>query len=318
MRSLRYFFASFAVKGFSPKFLYNSTFTMANAASTHKFAGIMSKPGKTELADIVPPLLTWFREHQYQVVIDRETARYAPAVEVLARDEMASRPLNFVVVLGGDGTLLSAARAVSAAGIPVLGINLGSLGFLTEVPLENLYATLQSIEQSCCNLDTRSMVHCEVYRKDTCVGSYDALNDVVVGKGTIARLNHCDVYIDKVFVSSYQADSLIVSTATGSTAYSLAAGGPILMPSVDAFVVTPVSAHSLTHRPLVVRDTSEIEIVVKTGEDEAYLSLDGQIGMPIVDGDRVLCRKSQHQVKLLHTQGTFFDVLRTKLKWGQR
>jgi NAD+ kinase len=291
---------------------------MANGTSTQKFAGVISKPGKTELADIVPPLLAWFRENQYQVVADPETAPYAPGVEIMAREEMASRPLNFVVVLGGDGTFLSAARAVSRAGIPVLGINLGSLGFLTEVPLENLYSTLNSIEQSCCNLDKRSMVHCEVYRKDACVGSYDALNDVVVGKGTIARLNHCDVYIDRIFVSSYQADSLIVSTATGSTAYSLAAGGPILMPSVDAFVVTPVSAHSLTHRPLVVRDSSEIEIVVKTGEDEAYLSVDGQIGMPMMDGDRVLCRKSQHHVTLLHTQGTFFDVLRTKLKWGQR
>ena len=111
---------------------------------------------------------------------------------------------------------------------------------------------------------------------------------------------------------------MIVSTPTGSTAYSLAAGGPILMPSVDAFVITPVSAHSLTHRPLVVRDTSQIEIVVKTGEDEAYLSIDGQIGMPVFDGDLVRCRKSQHQVKLLRTPGTFFDVLRTKLKWGQR
>jgi NAD+ kinase len=291
---------------------------MANVTSIQKAAGIISKPGKTELAEIVPPLLTWFREHEYQVVADPETAPYAPGVEVLAREEMGSRPLNFVVVLGGDGTFLSAARAVSRAGIPVLGINLGSLGFLTEVPLENLYATLHSIEQSCCNLDKRSMVHCDVYRKDARVGSYDALNDVVVGKGTIARLNHCDVYIDRIFVSSYQADSLIVSTATGSTAYSLAAGGPILMPSVDAFVVTPVSAHSLTHRPLVVRDTSEIEIVVKTGEDEAYLSVDGQIGMPMMDGDRVLCRKSEHHVTLLHTQGTFFDVLRTKLKWGQR
>jgi len=138
---------------------------MATKTVTHKFAGIMSKPGKTELADVVPPLLAWFREHHYQVIIDPETAPYAPGVEVLARDEIASRPLDFVVVLGGDGTLLSAARAVSRAGIPVLGINLGSLGFLTEVPLENLYATLHSIEQSCCNLDTRSMVHCEVYRK---------------------------------------------------------------------------------------------------------------------------------------------------------
>jgi NAD+ kinase len=289
-----------------------------NVASTNKSAGIISKPQKPELAEIVPPLLAWFRQHQYQIVVDPETAPHAPGVEVLPRDAMASRPLNFVVVLGGDGTLLSAARAVAKAGIPVLGVNLGSLGFLTEVPLEDLYTTLQSIEQSSCNLDTRSMVHCEVRRKDSCIGSFDALNDVVVGKGTIARLNHCDVYIDHVFVSRYQADSLIVSTATGSTAYSLAAGGPILMPSVDAFVVTPVSAHSLTHRPLVVRDAAEIEIVVKTGEDEAYLSIDGQIGMPMLDGDRVLCRKSQHQVKLLHTHGTFFDVLRAKLKWGQR
>ncbi len=286
--------------------------------STNKSAAIISKPGKAELAQIVPPLLAWFREHQYAVVVDPETARHAPGEEVLPREEMATRPLNFVVVLGGDGTLLSAARAVSKAGIPVLGVNLGSLGFLTEVPLEDLYPTLQGIDQSCCNVQTRSMVHCEVFRKGNCVGSYDALNDVVVGKGTIARLNHCDVYIDRVFVSRYQADSLIVSTPTGSTAYSLAAGGPILMPSVDAFVVTPVSAHSLTHRPLVVRDTAEIEIVVMTGDEEAYLSIDGQIGMPVFDGDRICCRKSQYQVKLLHTHGNFFDVLRTKLKWGQR
>lgn len=283
-----------------------------------KFAAIISKPGKTELAEIVPPLLTWFREHDYQIVVDPETAPHAPGLEVLARAEMACRPLHFVIVLGGDGTLLSAARSVSQAGIPVLGVNLGSLGFLTEVPLADLYPTLESIEQGCCNVEARSMVHCEVLRKGACVASYDALNDVVVGKGTIARLNHCDVSIDGVFVSSYQADSLIVSTPTGSTAYSLAAGGPILMPSVDAFVITPVSEHSLTHRPLVVRDAAEIEILVKTGDEEAYLSIDGQIGMPVFDGDRVRCRKSQHQVKLLHTQGTFFDVLRTKLKWGQR
>jgi NAD+ kinase len=289
-----------------------------NVASVKKSAAVISKPGKPELAEIVPPLVAWFHQHKYQIVVDPETAPYAPGAEVLARDEMASRPLNFIVVLGGDGTLLSASRAVAKAGIPVLGVNLGSLGFLTEVPLEDLYPTLESIEQSCCNVESRAMVHCEVLRKGSCVAAYDALNDVVVGKGTIARLNHCDVYIDHVFVSRYQADSLIVSTPTGSTAYSLAAGGPILMPSVDAFVITPVSAHSLTHRPLVVRDSAEIEIVVQTGEDEAFLSVDGQIGMPMLDGDRVLCRKSQHRVKLLRTHGTFFDVLRAKLKWGQR
>jgi NAD+ kinase len=286
--------------------------------SIGKSAGVISKPDKPELARVVPDLLGWLRKHDYQVVMDPETAAYAAGFEVVARDDMASRPLNFVIVLGGDGTLLSAARAVAKSDIPVLGVNLGSLGFLTEVPLENLYTTLQSIEDSCCNVDTRSMVRCDVMRLDTSIAQYDALNDVVVGKGTIARLNHCDVYVDRLFVSRYQADSLIVSTPTGSTAYSLAAGGPILMPSVEAFVITPVSAHSLTHRPLVVRDTAEIEIVVKTGEDEAYLSVDGQVGMPMFDGDRVRCRKSQYQVKLLHVQGTFFDVLRTKLKWGQR
>jgi NAD+ kinase len=283
-----------------------------------KAAAIVSKPDKAELASIVPGLLQWFGQHQYQVVVDRETAPYAGGVEVLTRDEMSSRPLSLAVVLGGDGTLLSAARSMAKAGIPVLGVNLGSLGFLTEVPLEELYPTLEGIENSCCNVETRSMVHCEVFRKDSLVAGYDALNDIVVGKGTISRLNHCDVYIDGEFVSVYKADSLIVSSPTGSTAYCLAAGGPILMPSVAAFVVTPVAAHSLTLRPLVVPDTSKIDIVVNTGPDEAYLSIDGQVGMPMFDGDRVACRKSDHHVKLLRIKGTFFDVLRAKLKWGQR
>ena len=287
-------------------------------ARQNKSAAIISKPGKPELARVVPKLVEWLHNHKYQVVVDPETEAYATGVDVLPREQISSRPLSFVVVLGGDGTLLSAARAVAKAGIPVLGVNLGSLGFLTEVPLPDLYTTLQEIEEGCCQAETRSMVHSEIIRKGSCVARYDALNDIVVGKATSARLNHCDVFIDQVFVSSYQADSLIVSTPTGSTAYSLAAGGPILMPSVDAFVITPVSAHSLTHRPLVVRDTAQIEIVVKTGEDEAYLSVDGQIGMPMFDGDRVHCRKSEYQVKLLHTHGTFFDVLRAKLKWGQR
>jgi NAD+ kinase len=283
-----------------------------------KVVAIISKPAKRELADIVPGLLHWFQQHDYRVIVDPETAAFSSGCEVVPRAEMASRPLRFVMVLGGDGTLLAAARAVAKAGVPVLGINLGSLGFLTEVPLEEMYATLQGIDENRGNAETRSMVHCDVIRKDSCIATFDAVNDVVVGKSTIARLNHCDVYVDRIFVSSYQADSLIVSTPTGSTAYSLAAGGPILMPSVDAFVITPVSAHSLTHRPLVVRDTSEIEIVVKTGADEAYLSIDGQLGMPMNDGDRLFCRKSELKVKLLRIRGTFFDVLRTKLKWGQR
>jgi NAD+ kinase len=291
---------------------------MTSKTSSTKAVGIVSKPNKPEVAQIVPGLKEWLSSHGYSYIVDPETAPFAVGAEVLSRVDMASRKLEFVIVLGGDGTLLSAARAVAEAGIPIVGVNLGALGFLTEIPLDDLYPTLKSIIKGSCDLDVRSMVHCEVNRRREVVGSYEALNDVVVGKGTIARLNHCDVYIDKVFVSRYQADSLIVSSPTGSTAYSLAAGGPILMPDVASFVITPVSAHSLTHRPLVVRDTSHIEIVVMTGDEEAYLSIDGQSGMPVYDGDHIYCRKSEYQVKLLHTRGTFFEVLSSKLKWGQR
>ena len=283
-----------------------------------KAVGIISKPEKPELNGIVPELIAWLRARHFTVVIDKETAPYAKDATAVPRNELIHHSLDFVIVLGGDGTLLAAARAVAKACIPILGVNLGTLGFLTEVPLEQLYSTLTAIYEGHCERESRSMVHCEVMRANACVARYDALNDVVVGKSTIARLNHCDVYVDSLFVASYKADSLIVSSPTGSTAYSLAAGGPILMPSVAAFVITPVSAHALTHRPLVVRDTAEIVIVVKTGEEEAYLSIDGQVGMPMYDGDRIVCRKSEYCVQLLRLKKTFFDVLRTKLKWGQR
>jgi NAD+ kinase len=289
-----------------------------SSSGTRKFVGIISKPAKPELADVVPGLLDWLDKNQYEIVVDKYTAPHAPGRKVVPREEMATYPLNFVVVLGGDGTLLAAARAVARAGVPVLGVNLGSLGFLTEVPLEELFITLEGIEKSCCAKENRSMLSCDVLRNGEKIAHYDAVNDVVVGKRTIARLNHCDVFIDQHFVSSYQADSLIVATPTGSTAYSLAAGGPILMPSVCGLVVTPVSAHSLTHRPLVVPDTSVIEIVARTGTDEAYLSVDGQLGMDILDGDRLICRKSDLHVQLFRIKGTFFDVLHSKLKWGQR
>lgn len=291
---------------------------MGNSTATKKTVGIVSKPNKLQVADILPGLTGWLRDRGHDYVVDSETAAHTSGARAVSREEMGTLDLAFVIVLGGDGTLLSAARAVAKTGIPIVGVNLGALGFLAEVPLDELFVTLESIDRGQSSFDVRSMVHCEVRRKEAVIATYDALNDVVVGKGTIARLNHCDVFVDGAFVSRYQADSLIISTPTGSTAYSLAAGGPILMPNVDSFVITPVSAHSLTHRPLVVRDSSHIEIVVMTGDEEAYLSIDGQAGMPMLDGDRVCCRKSQYQVKLLHTKGTFFDVLHSKLKWGQR
>jgi len=284
-----------------------------------KSVAILSKPGKPELAQVVPELLDWLNNRKYRPVIDTETAEYTKAgPEIVERAAIVAYAPAFVIVLGGDGTLLSAARAVAKAKIPVLGVNLGSLGFLTEIPLPDLYPTLEAVIEGRCSVEARSLVHCELVRGGKCIGRYDALNDVIVNKVSIARLASFDLYVDDDFVSNYKADALIVSTPTGSTAYSLASGGPILMPSVSAFVVTPVSPHSLTHRALVVRDTSEIVIEVRNDEEEAYLSIDGQVGTPAYGGDRIACRKSDHQVQLLRTRKAFFDVLRTKLKWGQR
>jgi NAD+ kinase len=282
-----------------------------------KIAAVISKPAKAELHHIAPEVLKWLKHHGYAVVVDAETVTYVPDVEGVPRDQVADHKPNFVVVLGGDGTLLSAARAVAKAGIPIIGVNLGSLGFLTEIALPELYSTLEAVDQGKCMFEERAMLHCELVRGDVCVASFDSLNDAIINKSAIARLVEFDLYVDDGFVSNYKGDGVIISTPTGSTAYSLAAGGPILMPSVNAFILTPVCPHSLTHRPLVVRDTSKIKVVVRSIDEEAFLSIDGQVGTPIANGDHILCRKSEYRVRLLRLRKTFFDVLRTKLKWGQ-
>lgn len=287
-------------------------------ASSQKTAAIISRPDRPEVAQIIPGLLTWLSEHGYRVIMDLETATYIAGQEVVPRAQMASKALALVVVLGGDGTLLSAARVTAAIDVPLLGVNLGSLGFLTEVPLQSLYSMLEAIAQGRAAVEHRALMECQLLRGDTVRGSYLVFNDAVVNKTALARLNTYELYIDKAFVSSYRADGMIVATPTGSTAYSLSAGGPVLMPTVNAFVVTPVAPHSLTHRPLVVPDSVEIEILLRSEEEVAYLSLDGQPGLDLGDGDRVRCRRSEHQVNLFRTGSDFFQVLRTKLKWGER
>jgi len=283
-----------------------------------KSAAIISKPSKPELAGILPELLTWFRQHGYKVYLDEETAQYITGEEVVSRKEMGARHPDFALVLGGDGTLLSAARAVGHDGVPILAVNLGSLGFLTEVPLSEMYSTLEAVENNCCPFEERAVLDCTAYRGKQVLTHHFALNDVVVNKSAISRLVDFDLIIDGAFVFNYKADGVIVATPTGSTAYSLAAGGPVLMPSVTSFVVTPVCPHSLTHRPLVVPDKAQIELHVETGAEEAYLSIDGQVGVPLQQGDRVMCHRAAHTVKLMRVRRTFFDVLRNKLKWGQR
>ena len=287
-------------------------------ASSKKIAAIISRPDRPEVAQIVPGLLTWLSEHDYRVIIDPETAGYSVSQEIVEREEMGSKALDLVIVLGGDGTLLSAARVTAAVDVPLLGVNLGSLGFLTEVPLQSLYQMLEAIAEGRAAVEHRPLMQCQLLSGDTVRGDYLVFNDAVVNKTTLARLNTYDLYVDEAYVASYRADGMIVATPTGSTAYSLSAGGPVLMPSVRAFVITPVAPHSLTHRPLVVPDSVEIEILLRSEEEVAYLSLDGQPGLDLRDGDRVRCRRSEHQVNLFRTGSDFFQALRTKLKWGER
>jgi NAD+ kinase len=293
---------------------------MASSSSSpySKVAAVISRPARPEIARILPALVTWLHDHGYEVIFDPVSSKYSNGQPEVLLSQMSARSLDLVVVFGGDGTLLSAVRATAASDAPLLGVNLGSLGFLTDVPLTALFPMLEEIVRGRAPLEQRSLMRCELLRNGTVLGSYLAFNDVVVNKTALARLNTYDLFVDEAFVSGFRADGMIVATPTGSTAYSLSAGGPVVMPTVHAFVITPVAPHSLTHRPLVVQDSAVVEILLRSDEEVAYLSLDGQPGLDLRDGDRVRCRRSEHKVSLFRTDTDFFHVLRTKLKWGER
>src|SRR5215472_13379547 len=284
-----------------------------------KKASIIAKQSKPELGRVAGEVTGWLRSHGYSVIVDAVTREFCPECQVVDRETVAQEHPDFVVVLGGDGTLLSVARCVAAAGIPILGVNLGSLGFLTEIKQEDIAQALADIDAGRYELTTRSMIRCQVLRGGRCVAQYEALNDIVTNQQAVARITEFEVRVNDTFVADYKADGMIVSTPTGSTAYSLAAGGPILAPDVPGFVITPVASHALTNRPLVVQDTAVIQVIAKDSADSVLLTVDGQQGTSLSDGDVVQCKKSEFKVKLLKlAERSFFDVLRMKLKWGER
>lgn len=280
---------------------------------------IVAKPQKEELHQILPELLLWLRAHGYDPVIDDVGGTYTEEARVVQRHQLPAENPELVIVLGGDGTLLAAARVFAKTDVPVLSVNLGSLGFLTEVRLEELYSHLEGWSKSCCGIEERSMLHCELQRGGELISEHEALNDVVVSKGAIARMGDFRVALDQQLVAAFRADGVIISTPTGSTAYSLAANGPILAPNVDALIVTPVCPHLLTLRPIVVQGDSDLKLSVAGIPDQTYLTVDGQEAIALEVGDELHCRKSQYKVKLVRMGATgFFDVLRAKLKWGER
>ena len=284
-----------------------------------KRIGIISKPKKAEIREIIPPLMAWLRERQIEVFLDKETGAILESHErSVPRNEMAAQ-VEMIIVLGGDGTLLATARALNRKKVPILAVNLGGLGFLTVISRDDLYATLEQVLAGNAHVERRVQIEGELIRADEIISSFLALNDVVLNKGAIARIIDFDVLVDGRFMSTYKADGLIVSTPTGSTAYSLAAGGPIIAPSVSAILVTPICAHTLTNRPLVLPDNVQIEITVKSQREAAYLTVDGQVGLATHSDDSVRLRKSSSCVEIIQpVTKSYFEILRQKLKWGER
>ncbi|MBI2819367.1 MAG: NAD(+)/NADH kinase [Acidobacteria bacterium] len=287
--------------------------------------GIISKPRKQELAEMMPNLVSWLEQRHIRPLLDRETAgsldadlRSRLSASVMARGELVSR-CDLIIVLGGDGTLLAAARHTRSLEVPILAVNLGSLGFLAAVALSEIYDSLDQIIKGTHQIDCRKMLQIKVLKTGGESVTYHALNDAVLNKGAISRILDFETYVDGRFLNLFKADGLIVSTPTGSTAYCLSAGGPIVYPAVEAFIITPICSHTLTTRPLVVSDRSRIEVVLKTEAESVFLTVDGQVGLALHSGDRIVCELSPNHINLVRpAKKEFYEVLRSKLKWGER
>jgi len=281
--------------------------------------GIISKPRKDDVRAVVPGLLDWLRARQLEVCYDQETAECISAGGAAVPREEVFERADMVILLGGDGTLLAASRIMGDSAVPILPVNIGGLGFLTSVTLDELYPILEQVLAGEHRISERVMLEAEVLRGKEVFGRYRALNDAVLNKAALARIIDLELHIEGGYVCSYKADGLIVSTPTGSTAYSLAAGGPIVYPIVDAFIITPICPHSLTNRPLVIPDRMPIEIDFHAGDETVYLTIDGQVGIELREGDRIRIKKAPTMLRLIRPmRKTYFQILRNKLKWGGR
>ena len=283
-----------------------------------KTVGIFSKPKVPAATDLVPRVVAWLAEHRITTRCDHETCFYLGSTGGLDRD-LVPDGCDMVIVMGGDGTLLSAARAIAGREIPLFAVNLGGLGFLTAITKEDLFPELARALAGGHLIGKRKLLQVDVIRQGQAVTHYEALNDVVITKTSIARMIDLEAYVDDMFVCAYKADGLIVSTPTGSTAYSLSAGGPIIYPTVGAFCITPICPHTLTNRPVIVNSSSVISVLCRAEDTSGFLTIDGQVGEPLHENDRIECRSSSYDLHLVRPpQQKFFDVLRQKLKWGER
>jgi len=277
--------------------------------------GIVSKPGREEIPELVGRLVAWLEERGIESEYDLVTAEYLRQGAGFDREELPPQ-LDLLIVLGGDGTLLSAARSLGRHRTPILAVNLGGLGFMMTTGPDEVLPQLERVLAGYYATIGRSVLTTEIVRNGESLGCHNALNDVVINKAAVARLLLLDAYIDKELVSSYRADGMIISTPTGSTAYSLSAGGPVIYPSVSAICLTPICPHTLTNRPLVLPDAATIEVVVRGGDKDSYLTIDGQVGLELQLNDRVRTRLADYCLHIIQPDRLrFFEVLRSKMKW---
>lgn len=283
--------------------------------------GLFAKLHRPDFAEKLEEIVTWLRGHGCEPLVDGKVVEHfgLKGVPGTPPDEIARRA-EAVVVFGGDGTLLGVARLVKAHDTPILGVNLGSLGFLTEVSLDRLYTDLQALIEGRFAVEERCMVKASMYRRQApeAPSEFHAVNDIVVNKAALARVITVDAFFDDQFIASFVADGMIVSTPTGSTAYSLSAGGPIVYPLMECLVITPICPHTLSNRPLVIPARQQLRLLLRSGTD-VMLTVDGQVGVAFREGDEIVCTLSPHRLRLVRSGNRgFFELLREKLNWAKR
>jgi NAD+ kinase len=281
--------------------------------------GVVAKPNKPEAEPILRKLSAWLQERGCAVALDQEAAAIFPGAGAgLPRAEVAAWS-DLVVVLGGDGTILSVARLMGSREVPILGVNLGGLGFLTEITLDEVIPTLEAVLRNEFAVSRRLTLTARVLRGGTPVASFEVLNDAVITKTALSRIVDLETHVNGEYVATFRADGLIVSTPTGSTAYCLAAGGPIIYPTLPAVVIIPICPHTLTNRPLVIPDSAVVEIIQGSAGEDVHLTVDGQVGVGVRYRDVVSLQRSDRTIALIKSPKlNYFELLRTKLKWGER
>ncbi len=283
-----------------------------------KVIGIIAKRQQPVATKMAGEICAFLAERHIDVVLEQDLARGMGGAQGYPENVIPAM-VEMIIVLGGDGTLISVARQIGARKIPIFGVNLGSLGFLTEIPRGEVFEILEQVISGDYSVSERHMLEAEVRRGETEAGRFTVLNDIVINKGALARIIDMEVHVNNGYLTTYKADGLIISTPTGSTAYNMAAGGPIIYPGLKSLVITPICPHTLTNRPIIFSARSVIRVEVKFQDQDVVLTADGQVGMPLKGGDVVEIRLSPNRTLLVDSpKRDYFEVLRTKLRWGER